>query len=130
MEAALLSSCYVLNRVALKNKENTPYEEWIGRKASLSYLRTWYSLAKVNVPIKKKCKLEPKTVECIFLGYANDSIGHRFLVIKLEVPNVYVDTFLESRDVNFFENIFPMKNSHNMSRLPKKCDGRYNSQTF
>jgi hypothetical protein len=60
MEAALLSSCYVLNRVALKNKENTPYEEWIGRKASLSYLRTWYSLAKVNVPIKRNVNWNPK----------------------------------------------------------------------
>jgi hypothetical protein len=38
-------------------------------------------------------------------------------VIKSEVSNVYVDTFLESRDVTSFENIFPMKTSHNMSRL-------------
>jgi hypothetical protein len=35
------------------------------------------------------------------------------------VPNVYVNTLLESHDVTFFENIFPMKNSHSMSRLPK-----------
>jgi hypothetical protein len=38
-------------------------------------------------------------------------------VIKSEVPGVYVDTFLESRDVTFFENIFPTKNLHSMSRL-------------
>jgi hypothetical protein len=30
-------------------------------------------------------------------------------VIKLEIPDVHVDTFLESHDVIFFENIFPMK---------------------
>jgi hypothetical protein len=34
------------------------------------------------------------------------------------VPDVYVNTFLESRDVAFFENIFPMKDLHNMSKLP------------
>jgi hypothetical protein len=50
----------------MKNKEKTPYEEWIGRKPSLSYLRTWGCLAKFNVPINKKRKLGPKTVNCVF----------------------------------------------------------------
>jgi hypothetical protein len=77
----------------MKNKEKTPYEEWIGRKPSLSYLRTWGCLAKFNVPINKKCKLGPKTVHCVFLGYAHHSIAYRFLVIKLEVLDVHVDTF-------------------------------------
>jgi hypothetical protein len=71
------------------------------------------------VPINKKHKLGPKIVDCIFLGYAHRSIAYKFLVIKSEMPDVYVDTFLESHDVTFFENIFPMKNSHNMPRLPK-----------
>jgi hypothetical protein len=31
---------------------------------------------------------------------------------------VHIDTFLESCDVTFFENIFPMKNSYDMSSLP------------
>jgi hypothetical protein len=57
--AALLTSCHVLNRVPMKSKEKTPYEEWIGRKPSLSYLRTKGCLAKVNVPINKKRKLAP-----------------------------------------------------------------------
>jgi hypothetical protein len=35
------------------------------------------------------------------------------------VSDGYINTFLESRDVTFFENIFPMKNSHSMSRLAK-----------
>ena len=51
---ALLTSCHVLNRVPNKDKEKTPYEEWSGRKPSLSYFRTWGCLAKVNVPIPKK----------------------------------------------------------------------------
>jgi hypothetical protein len=39
-------------------------------------------------------------------------------VIKSEILDVHVDTFLESRDVTFFENIFSMKNLHGMSSLP------------
>jgi hypothetical protein len=92
--AALLTSCHVLNRVLIKNKENTPYKEWIGRKPTLSYLRTWGCLAKVNVLINKKRKFGPKTMDYVFLGYAHHSIAYRFLVIKSEVPDVHVDTFL------------------------------------
>jgi hypothetical protein len=102
----------------MKNKKKTSYEEWIRRKHSLSYLCTWSYLAKVNVPINKKRKLGSKTVDCVFLRYAHHSIAYRFLVIKSEVPNVHVDTFLESRDVTFFENIFPIKTSNGMSSLP------------
>jgi hypothetical protein len=94
--AALLTSCHVLNRVPMKNKLKTPHEEWIGRKPSVSYLCTWSCLAWVNVPINKKRKLGPKTVDCVFLRYAHHSIAYRFLVIKSEIPNMNVDTFLVS----------------------------------
>jgi hypothetical protein len=70
------------------------------------------------VSINKKRKLGPKTVDCVFLGYAHHSIAYRILVIKSDIPDVHVDTFLESCGVTFFENIFPMKNSYDMSSLP------------
>ncbi|KAK1647929.1 hypothetical protein QYE76_065734 [Lolium multiflorum] len=114
---ALLTSCHVLNRVPNKNKDKTPYEEWSGRKPSLSYLRTWGCLAKVNIPITKKRKLGPKTVDCIFLGYAPRSVGYRFLVVQSEVPDMHVDTIMESRDATFFENMFPMKDMHIIARI-------------
>jgi hypothetical protein len=114
---ALLTACHVLNRVPNKNKEKIPYEEWVGRKSSLSCLHTWGCLAKVNIPIPKKRKLEPKTVDCIFLGYAQRSIGYRFLVVKSEVPDMHVDTIMESRDATFFENMFPMKDMHSTVRF-------------
>jgi hypothetical protein len=104
--AALLTSCHILNRVYMKSKEKTLYEEWIGRKPSLSYLHTCGWLAKVNMSINKKRKLAHKTVDCVFLRYAHHSTTYRFLVIKSEIPDVHIDTFLEYRDVTFFENIF------------------------
>ena len=54
--------------------------------------------------------------QCVFLGYASCSISYRFLVVKSEVPDVYVDTIMESRDATFFEHIFPMKDIHSNSR--------------
>ena len=77
-------------------------------------------MAKVNVPISKKRKLGPKTVDCIFLGYAHHSIAYRFLVVKYEVPDMHVDIFFESRDAIFFENIFPMKDMCSNARFSSK----------
>ena len=112
---AMLTACHTLNRVPMKNKEKTPFEEWENKRLTLSYLRTWGCLAKVNVPIAKKRKLGPKTVDCVFLGYAFHSIGCRFLIVKSGVPDMHVGTILESRDVTFFENIFPMKETSSSS---------------
>jgi transposase InsO family protein len=57
---AILTAYHVLNRVPMKNKEITPFEEWEKRRLNLSYLRTWGCLAKVNVPINKNESLDPK----------------------------------------------------------------------
>nr|ABA93436.1 retrotransposon protein, putative, Ty1-copia subclass [Oryza sativa Japonica Group] len=81
---ALLTSNHVLNRVPNRNKDKTPYEQWIERKPSLSYLCTWGFLVNVNVPITKKCKLGTNTVDRVFLGYAHYSIAYRFLIVKSE----------------------------------------------
>jgi hypothetical protein len=64
----------------------------------------------VNVLINKKRKLGPKTVDCVFLGYAMSSVGYRFLIVKSGVSNMEVGTIFESRDATFFKTNFPMKN--------------------
>src|SRR3954465_869599 len=115
---ALLTACHVLNRVPTKNKEITPFEEWERKRLKLSYLRTWGCMTKVNVHFPKKRKLGPKTVDCVFLGYAFHSIGYRFLVVKSEVPDMNVGTIMESNDATFFEGIFPMKD------MPKSSSQR------
>jgi hypothetical protein len=93
---AILMACHVLNKVPIKNKEITPFEECEKRKLNISNLRTWGCLAKVNVPINKKRKLGSKTIDCVFLGYAFHSIGYRFLIINSGVPDMLVGTIMES----------------------------------
>jgi hypothetical protein len=112
---AIMTACHVLNRVPTKNKTITPFEEWERKRLKLSYLRTWGCLAKVNVPIPKKRKLGPKTVDCVFLGYASRSIGYRFLIVKSEVSDMHVGTIMESNDATFFEDVFPMKETPSSS---------------
>jgi hypothetical protein len=58
------------------------------------------------VIIIKKCKLGPKTMNYIFLGYAIHTVGYRFLIVKSRVPDMHVDTIMESRDATFSKNIF------------------------
>ena len=70
----------------------------------------------MSVSITKKRKFGPKTVDCVFLGYAIHSIGYRFLIVKFRVPDMHVSTIMESRDVTFFENIFPMRDGTSSSR--------------
>ena len=112
---AILTACHVLNRVPTKNKEITPFEEWEKKRLNLSYMQTWGCLAKVNVPINKKRKVGPKTVDCVFLGYAIYSVDYRFLIISSKIPDMIEGTIMESRDITFFENEFPMKNTPSTS---------------
>ena len=37
--------------------------------------------------------------------------------VKSEVSDMHVDTIMESHDVAFFANIFPMKDIHNITRF-------------
>jgi hypothetical protein len=69
----------------------------------------------VNVSINKKSKLGPKTIDCVSLGYAIHSVGYRFLIINSEIPDMHVGTIMESRDVIFFENEFPIKTTPSTS---------------
>jgi hypothetical protein len=55
------------------------------------------------VLINKKSKVGPKTIDCVFLGYAFHSVGYRFLITNPDVPHIIVGTIMESRDATFVE---------------------------
>jgi hypothetical protein len=109
---AILTTCHILNRAPIKNKEITPFEKCEKKRVNLSYLCTWGCLAKVNVSINKKRNLGPKIIDCIFIGYVFHNIGYRFLIIKYGVPDMHVGTIMDSRDATFFEDIFPMREDY------------------
>ena len=102
---ALLTTCYVLNRVPNKKSKTTPYEFWNKRKPNLSHLKVWGCRTIVRVPEPKIKKLGERGIECIFIGYALRSKAYRFMVIE---PNdfISVNTILESTDALFDETRF------------------------
>lgn len=67
----------------------------------------WGCLAKVVVPPPKVQKLGPKTMDCVFIGYAQNSSAYRFLVYDSKNPEIHKNTIMESRNASFFEDKFP-----------------------
>ena len=74
---------------------------------SYKYLRVWGCLAKVVVPPPKKVKIGPKTIDCIFIGYAHNSVTYQFHVHESNILDFHKNTIMESRNASFFEDVFP-----------------------
>lgn len=102
----MLSANYLLNKVPRKKSKKTPYELWKGRKYTYKHLRVWGCLAKVVVPTPKKVRIGPKTIDCVFIGYARNNNAYRFLVYDSKIPNIHKNTIMESRNASFFEEVF------------------------
>ncbi|GKA23536.1 zinc finger, CCHC-type containing protein [Tanacetum coccineum] len=102
---AMLTACYLLNRVPNKRNKTTPYELWYKKRPNLSYLRVWGCRAVVRLSDPKRKTLGEKGIDCIFVGYAEHSKAYRFYVIE---PNesVSINSIIESRDAIFDENRF------------------------
>nr|GEV73399.1 zinc finger, CCHC-type [Tanacetum cinerariifolium] len=107
---AMLTACYLLNRVPNKRNKITPYELWTKKKPNLKYLRVWGCKEAVRLPDPKLKTLGERSIKCIFVGYAEHSKAFRFYVIK---PNdsVAINSIIESRDAIF--------NEHRFSSVPR-----------
>ena len=91
---ALLTANHILNRIPFKKTNKSPYEVWKGRLPTYKTLKVWGCLAKVLIPLPKRTKLGPKTVDCVFIGFAINSAAYRFLIIKSEVSDMHVNTII------------------------------------
>ncbi|GJS43886.1 zinc finger, CCHC-type containing protein [Tanacetum coccineum] len=91
---AMLTACYLLNRVPNKRNKTTPYELWYKKRPNLSFLRVWGCRAVVRLPDPKRKTLGEKGIDCIFVGYAEHSKAYRFYVIE---PNdsVSINSIIE-----------------------------------
>ena len=54
-------------------------------------------------------KLGSKTIDAIFISYAQNSNAYRFLVIKSDISDISYNLILKARDASFFEDIFCFK---------------------
>ena len=106
---SLFTAYFLQNRIPHRKTGKTPYELWKGYQPNLKYLRVWGCLAKVMLPDPKKRKIGYKTSYCTFLGYAEHSAAYRFLVLNSDI--IECNTIVETKNVEFFQHIFPLKSS-------------------
>ena len=100
------------------------------KETQCQLLKTWGCLAEVNLSEPKKRKLGPKTVDCLFLGYAHNSTTYRFLVVKSNTPEQNVNTIMESRDASFFEDIFPMRAAGSTSQSEDRHSHEHSLENY
>ena len=82
----------------------------------------WGCLAKVAVSIPKKVKIGPKTVDCVFIGYAYNSSAYRFLIHKSDIPDMHMNTIIEYRNALFFEEMFSYKPTQETNSLKRNLE--------
>ena len=63
-------------------KWNTPFESYFGHKLDASNLRVFGSTAWARIPLDKRRALQLQSIECMFIGYPNESNGFKLLDIN------------------------------------------------
>ncbi|CAM8905429.1 unnamed protein product [Rhodiola kirilowii] len=66
-------------------------------------------------PSPKRMKIGPKTIGCVFIGYAQHSNAYRFIVYESKNPDIHKNTIIESKNASFFEHVFPYKETRSSS---------------
>lgn len=98
---AVSTANYLINRTATRaNAGTTPYERLTGRKPSLHHLKIFGCRTFVRNTKPSLSKWEPRSTECIFLGY--DSTSRGFRNYHRASKRVLI-----SKDVEFDERTFP-----------------------
>lgn len=103
----MLTATYIINRLPSRAIDNgTPYEILFGKIPNNDHLRVFGCLAYAHDNKKSGDKFGERGRKCIFVGYPNCQKGYR--LYDLESKKIYT-----SRDVKFFEEHFPYKQSAN-----------------
>jgi hypothetical protein len=103
---ALKTVVYVLNRVPSKVVPKAPSELWNGWKPSLNHLHIWGCFVEVRIYNPNLKKLDPRTTNRFFMGYAVYSKGFRFYCPSHSLRIV------ESINEKFIEDVEPSAHPH------------------
>ena len=63
-------------------KGKTPFEAYFGHKPNVSNLRVFGSTAWARIPLDKRRDLQLQSIQCLFIGYPDESKGFNIFYIK------------------------------------------------
>jgi len=105
----VLIAAYLINYTpTLKLSGKSPCEILFSKPPSYSHLRVFGCLCYVHDKNRSNDKFAPQSKTCVFIGYPMGKKGYK--VCDMESHKIFT-----SRDVVFYENIFPFQ-SHNPSK--------------
>ena len=118
---AVSTAAYIRNRVVSRSasvKGKCPLELWTGRKPTVNHLRVFGCVAYALIPKQLRTKLEPRSIKCIFIGYAETTKAWRLWDCAKE-------KLIISRDVVFDEQASANRNP--LSTHSKQSDSEQSS---
>lgn len=101
----------IINMLPTASNQMSPNEIW-NKKYDINLLKVFGCKAMVWQPTQKRTKLDPKSYECIYLGFAHDTKAYRLY-------NMNTKKIVISRDVIFFENNDAVINTNNLNKISK-----------
>ncbi|KAJ0555649.1 putative RNA-directed DNA polymerase [Helianthus annuus] len=119
----ILTAVYLINRTPSSVLNGrTPYEFIYGFKPSLDHLRVFGSLCFSTV-LNNTDKFSSHANKCVFIGYSDEKKGYKLW--NLDQKHVFY-----SRDVRFYESIFPFKEDKNLNFFYDSLPENLNTLNF
>jgi len=99
---------HIINKAHVRpHSDNTPYELWYGRPASIKHFKVFGSKCYINNNNETLVKYDDRADEGIFLGYATNSKGYRCFNKRLHkfvyCIDLEVDEGIPKREVRNIE---------------------------
>ena len=99
---AVSTANYLRNRCSSRSiGGETPFKLWTGKRPTVSHCKTFGSVAFALNKDPKKGKFDPRSRECTFLGYSEESKAYRLWSIT-------EGKIITSRDVKFLDTFRPV----------------------